>query len=414
MTATPTASEPEPLWFTFNDLSTRVPAPVREVGRAWMNGLLDAIGMFMNGRPATLVSVDEAVLWSSQLATGYTVTDWLADADRDQKRLLMRIATKTGFPEEAGQALRDRFLLSEFLLTDDESPDAAADARALGMAFLLRGIAVSLPSEARWRETTIVLRHVWLDERGAEVDAQLNRCTTQPAARRPAIRGHRKVDRPGPGFPRVARRQGFDIPRPPPVQPRERADHAAIRGPPRVPRPRGRQAHVQAARDGRLRIQDSPQNPARVPRPGNRLHRQTPPYVAAPLRTSTVPRSPGAAADVGACCSASARAVPGVARCGRRTQRAGAAIALTDPARSSRAHGDARSRIAASPIDFPGRQVALPDHVELPTRRPGRDTQPPSFSSQQTHPGAIPNRGAAPVTAPRLRGRPLLDLRPNA
>lgn len=175
MTATPTASEPEPLWFTFNDLSTRVPAPVREVGRAWMNGLLDAIGMFMNGRPATLVSVDEAVLWSSQLATGYTVTDWLADADRDQKRLLMRIATKTGFPEEAGQALRDRFLLSEFLLTDDESPDAAADARALGMAFLLRGIAVSLPSEARWRETTIVLRHVWLDERGAEVDAQLNR-----------------------------------------------------------------------------------------------------------------------------------------------------------------------------------------------------------------------------------------------
>ncbi|WP_423928542.1 hypothetical protein [Candidatus Palauibacter sp.] len=129
----------------------------------------------MNGRPATLVSVDEAVLWSSQLATGYTVTDWLADADRDQKRLLMRIATKTGFPEEAGQALRDRFLLSEFLLTDDESPDAAADARALGMAFLLRGIAVSLPSEARWRETTIVLRHVWLDERGAEVDAQLNR-----------------------------------------------------------------------------------------------------------------------------------------------------------------------------------------------------------------------------------------------
>ena len=175
MTATPTASEPESLWFTFNDLSTRVPAPVREVGRAWMNGLLDAIGMFMNGRPATLVSVDEAVLWSSQLATGYTVTDWLADADRDQKRLLMRIATKTGFPEEAGQALRDRFLLSEFLLTDDESPDAAADARALGMAFLLRGIAVSLPSEARWRETTIVLRHVWLDERGAEVDAQLNR-----------------------------------------------------------------------------------------------------------------------------------------------------------------------------------------------------------------------------------------------
>ena len=169
MTATPTASEPESLWFTFNDLSTRVPAPVREVGRAWMNGLLDAIGMFMNGRPATLVSVDEAVLWSSQLAIGYTVTDWLADADRDQKRLLMRIATKTGFPEEAGQALRDRFLLSEFLLTDDESPDAAADARALGMAFLLRGIAVSLPSEARWRETTIVLRHVWLDERGAEL-----------------------------------------------------------------------------------------------------------------------------------------------------------------------------------------------------------------------------------------------------
>ena len=64
-------------------------------------------------------------------------------------------------------ALRDRFYLSEFLHEDGVSRERG-DARGLGAAFLLDGIAVSIPSEGRWQVTRIPVRHTWLDEHGAE------------------------------------------------------------------------------------------------------------------------------------------------------------------------------------------------------------------------------------------------------
>ena len=132
-----------------------------------LDDLVDAVAIVMNGRPAELVCIGEDILWGAELATGYTVRHWFTSADRDRKMLLLQIAKKTDFPDEAGEALNARFYLSKFILEGVTFQDQT-DARGLGAAYLLDGIAVSLPSEEQWRVTSVRLDHMWLDEAGAE------------------------------------------------------------------------------------------------------------------------------------------------------------------------------------------------------------------------------------------------------
>ena len=162
------------MWFVFNELSVRVCAATRREGGRRMDGLVDAVASVMNGRTGTLLSIEEDGFWGAELAPGHTVTHWWTTADRDRKLLLRRIATKIGFPDEASEALRNRFFLSEFLLLDAADSERRFDARGLGAAFLLDGIAVSLPSEDRWAKTWIPLRHVWCDEDIDEREEDVN------------------------------------------------------------------------------------------------------------------------------------------------------------------------------------------------------------------------------------------------
>ena len=121
----------------------------------------------MRGGPAELVSIGDR-LWGCELAVGYTVADWTATAAPELKGLLLGIATKTEFPVEAGDALSDRFHLSEFHLPDGMESERSSEARGLGAAYLLRGVGASLPSEPRWTQTRLALRHSWLDDEGRD------------------------------------------------------------------------------------------------------------------------------------------------------------------------------------------------------------------------------------------------------
>jgi hypothetical protein len=121
----------------------------------------------MCGDPAELVSIGDR-LWGCELAVGYTVADWMATADHELRGLLLGIATKTEFPVEVGDALRDRFHLSEFHLTKGMESERSSEARGLGAAYLLHGIGASLPSEPRWTQTRLALRHLWLDDEGRD------------------------------------------------------------------------------------------------------------------------------------------------------------------------------------------------------------------------------------------------------
>ena len=123
----------------------------------------------MHGDPAELVSIGDR-LWACELAVGYTVADWMATAEPELRGLLLGIATKTEFPIEAGDALRDRYHLSEFRLSDEVQWERSPEARGLGAAYLIHGIGASLPSEPRWTQTRLALRHLWLDDDGRDRD----------------------------------------------------------------------------------------------------------------------------------------------------------------------------------------------------------------------------------------------------
>ncbi len=134
--------------------------------------MVEAIAGVMNGRPAELVSFGEE-FWNCELATGYTAYDWISSADPDLKRLLVGVATQTDLPQEAGNALSDRFHRSEFHVSGASEPTASLAARGLGAAFLLHGIGASLPSDGQWDRTRIPLRHQWLDDDCCEREANV-------------------------------------------------------------------------------------------------------------------------------------------------------------------------------------------------------------------------------------------------
>ena len=129
--------------------------------------MLCAIAGVMSGDPAELVSIGDR-LWACELAVGYTVADWMATAEPELRGLLLGIATKTEFPIEAGDALRDRYHLSEFHLAEGVESERSSEACGLGAAYLLHGIGASLPSEPRWTQTRLALRHQWLDDEGRD------------------------------------------------------------------------------------------------------------------------------------------------------------------------------------------------------------------------------------------------------
>lgn len=160
-----TAKEPQ-IWFVFNELSGRIPARTVHEGRKRMNAMVSALATVMAGRATTFVTVGEPNLWEVELASGHTVSDWLTGADPDLRNLILAIASKSGIPEEANEALRGRYCLSEFVLADgpEGRSQERLEARGLGAAFLFAGIGVSLLSEDRWSRIQIPLRHTWLDE----------------------------------------------------------------------------------------------------------------------------------------------------------------------------------------------------------------------------------------------------------
>ena len=151
------------LWFVFNELSARKRADTRTEGWRRLDGMLCAIAGVMRGDPAELVSIDDR-LWSCELADGYTVAAWTATAEPELRGLLLGIATKTEFPVEAGDALSNRFHLSEFHLPEGVGSRRSSVARGLGAAYLLHGIGASLLSEPQWGQTRITLDHHWLDD----------------------------------------------------------------------------------------------------------------------------------------------------------------------------------------------------------------------------------------------------------
>ena len=146
----------------FNELSAEEPARTRQAARVRMKDMLEAVAALAGGRAANLTAVDSFDLYGMRLATDYDLTGWLDDrtVDRELRIYFRTISTKLD-ELDTGEAVRDRFHLSEFHVGNRGAP-------GLGLAFLLGTVAVSLPSEERWRRVRIRLRYTWLENDGTE------------------------------------------------------------------------------------------------------------------------------------------------------------------------------------------------------------------------------------------------------
>ncbi len=121
-----------------------------------------------DGQPLDLLAVRSCNLFGMSISPGYTVFDWLRDVDRDLRIWFSQITTKTGLGEHVDAAVKDRFYASEFHVQASESQSREIEARGLGLAYLLDGVAVSLASEERWRRCVVIISHRWLDEEEQE------------------------------------------------------------------------------------------------------------------------------------------------------------------------------------------------------------------------------------------------------
>ena len=119
-----------------------------------------------DGQQLDFLTVQSCDIFGVQLSSGYAVADWLNDGDRDLRKLFFKITTKTGSEEHIDSAVKDRFYLSMFFLDleDRSGTSREVEAPGLGLAYLLDGIAASLPSEERWKSSAFDIRHLWLDD----------------------------------------------------------------------------------------------------------------------------------------------------------------------------------------------------------------------------------------------------------
>lgn len=147
----------------FNELSADSMALTKHDARERATNMVEAIAALAEERAATLVTIDSFDLYSAALADGYTISHWLNDhaVDRDLKTLLRTISTKVTFDQDVSEAVKDRFLLSDFRL-DGRRADG------MGLAYLLATTAVSLRSAEWWGRVHLRLRYTWLDVDGAE------------------------------------------------------------------------------------------------------------------------------------------------------------------------------------------------------------------------------------------------------
>ncbi|MCY4614080.1 MAG: hypothetical protein OXB94_10740 [Nitrospira sp.] len=146
----------------FNELSAHNVAPSRHQARERTTNLIRAVAALASGQSTTLVSIDDTI-YQTPLAEGYTVSQWSYDerVDHDLRNFFLKISTKISFEQDVSEAVKEQFSLSEFHFQQQE-------AGGLGLAWLLKTTAASLPSEEYWLRTHIPVHRKWLESTGTE------------------------------------------------------------------------------------------------------------------------------------------------------------------------------------------------------------------------------------------------------
>jgi putative addiction module killer protein len=131
--------------------------------QAWMTQLIDTI------RSAKKLGINilrtKTELNTAQIALGYSIAQWRNDhsVDREVQRFFRSLQTKSPFIDELTESdLQEKNSSSEF--SHNSFP-----VLGLGIAYLLDGLAISLPSAPQWDMAYIHIQHNFLDPETAEI-----------------------------------------------------------------------------------------------------------------------------------------------------------------------------------------------------------------------------------------------------
>lgn len=140
----------------FNDRSV-AQAVTPATAQGWFTDMMQAVADLIATELAAPVLHSNLDLYAIDLIQGhYGFQEWVAEeqTDSDLRRLAWELTTRTPVNRELLASARqtDDFERSDYLLEDNSV------CTALGVALAWDGIAVSLPSEQRWRTTAIAVR----------------------------------------------------------------------------------------------------------------------------------------------------------------------------------------------------------------------------------------------------------------
>jgi putative addiction module killer protein len=134
--------------------------------QAWMMQLIDTIRSARKLGISILRTKTE--LNTAQIAPDYSIAQWRNDhsVDREVQRFFRSLQTKSPFIDESIESdLQEKNSSSEFFYN-------GSPVLGLGIAYLLDGLAISLPSAPQWDMPHIHIQQDFLDPETAEIDSE--------------------------------------------------------------------------------------------------------------------------------------------------------------------------------------------------------------------------------------------------
>lgn len=141
-----------------NELSLRTANSV-QTAKQWMLDLTETAQIATEHGVNNVLRV-HSEFYTAEVATGYSVSDWLYDSSVDLEARLLLNAFITNGPlldDLQDTQIEDRKLLSDFCHEEKA-------ANGLGFAFLLECLALSLRTEPKWEVSSLVVEATWLED----------------------------------------------------------------------------------------------------------------------------------------------------------------------------------------------------------------------------------------------------------
>ncbi len=141
-----------------NELSLRTANNV-QTAKQWMLDLTETAQIATEHGVNDVLRV-HSEFYTTEVATSYSVSDWLCDSSVDLEARLLLNAFITNGPlldDLQDTEIEERKLLSDFVHEGEA-------ANGLGFAFLLECLALSVRSESGWEVGTLVLEATWLED----------------------------------------------------------------------------------------------------------------------------------------------------------------------------------------------------------------------------------------------------------